>query len=171
MSGNKPLLLDTSFVMDWFEEAIRVYRRDIEKYEKGEFAPTRKIEFLVEAKHALSTTNIAKSEVFRKLFSEFTANRELCIKVWTDFVRRFFITELEVKEVDFNEVAELCLVTPLGKGSIPNLIQLQFAKKEDLPFATGDGAIRENYTKYYEKICTYIELRQAYDDEKSQQSS
>ena len=157
--------LDTNFIWGWFENAIKAYRRNLEEYETGKFDPTKKMEFLVRAKHELVTTNVAKTEVFRKLFSEKTVGKELCFKVWSDFLRIFSITLLEVNLVDFNEIAELCLITQLGKGSIPNLIQIQFAKNRNLPFAT-DTAIKDHYTYYNEKIQTYIDLRKIYDAEK-----
>ena len=72
---------------------------------------------------------------------------------------RFSIVVLEVNEVDFNEIADLCLITQLGRGTIPNLVQLQFSKKKNLAFATGDKKIKEHFTHYHEKICTYIELK------------
>ena len=171
MTEIKSLILDTNFIMGWFENAIKSYRRNPEEYESGKFDPTKKMEFLIEAKYEVFTTNVAKSEVFRRLFSELSVNKNLCTKVWTDFIGRFSIIELEINEVDFNDIADLCLVTQLGRGTIPNLVQLQFAKKNNRAFATGDKKIRDYFTHYHDKIYTYIELRQLYDAEKSGQSS
>ena len=165
------ICLDTNFIWGWFENAIKAYRKNHEEYETGQFDSTRKMEFLVETKYELFTTNVAKAEVFRKLYSEKTVDVHLCRRIWEDFVTRFSIVVLDVDEIEFNEVAEMCLMAKLGKGSIPNLIQLQFAKKQTLYFATGDGAIKEDFINYYEKIYTYIRLRQIYDDEKTQRQA
>lgn len=168
-TNSKPLLLDTNFQWGWFENAIKAYRRNPEDYEKGRFDPTKKMEFLVEAKYEVFTPDVAQSEVFRKLFSEKNVEVWLCKRTWEDFISSFSIAVLKVIEVDFSEIAEMCLMAKLGKGSIPNLVQLQFAKNNNLPFATGDDAIKENYTSYYERVYTYIELRKLFGAEKPEQ--
>lgn len=165
----KEVLLDTSFVWGWFENAIKTYRASKEKYAKGQFDITKKMKFLLEAKFQLLTTNIAKAEVFRKLLSEKSVSNSLCRDLWTYFVDYFSIHEVKVKDVDFDEVAEMCLVTQLSKGSIPNLIQLQFSKKNGSPFATGDNTVRYNFRFYFENIFTYVELREIFDSQRSLQ--
>lgn len=160
-------LLDTNFVWDWFLKAIKAYRKSEEEFESVKPSLTRKMEFLLRSRYKLSTTNVARSEVYRKLVSEMSANKELCPFLWNTFLKTFKVLELEVNFVNFFEVAELCLVTHLSQGSIPNLVQLQFSKKENIPFATGDNAIRDNYRTYFSHVYTYIELRQIFDSRQS----
>lgn len=138
-------------------------RRTPKEFEELKFDFSNKMRFVQEAKFQLFTSNVAKAEVYRKLISEFTTTKELAITIWNRFVEVFSVTELFVENVDFNEIAELSLTAPLKRGTMQNLIQLQFAKTKKLKFVTGDRKIKDYFSNYYKEILTYIGLRKLYD--------
>ena len=106
------LYLDTNFIWGFFENAIKTYRKSPEKFWDLEFNASKKMKFLEKTKYELFTSNISKAEVFRKLFSEFSANNKIIKFAWRSFIKRFSVTELQIKNVDFDEIAELCLIAP-----------------------------------------------------------
>lgn len=165
------LYLDTNFIWSFFENAVKAYRRNPKDFEELKFDFSSRMKFVKEAKFQLFTANVAKAEVFRKLISDFTTTKELAIIIWDRFVELFSITELFIENTDFNEIAELSLVAPLKRGTMQNLIQLQFAKSKKLKFVTGDMKIKEYFYNYYDEILTYIDLRQFYDASFPQQPS
>ncbi len=165
------LYLDTNFIWSFFENAIKAYRRDPKEFEELKFDFSDRMKFIKETEYNLFTSNVAKAEVYRKLISEFNTTKELAVTIWNKFIEVFSITELFIEEVEFNEIAELSLNAPLKRGTMQNLIQLQFAKNKKLKFITGDKNIKEYFSNYYKEILTYIDLRQLYDDSSPQQPS
>ena len=165
------LYLDTNFIWSFFENAIKAYRRNPKEFEELKFDFSDRMKFIKETKYNLFTSNVAKAEVYRKLISEFTTAKELAVTIWNRFIEVFSITELFIEEVEFNEIAELSLTAPLKRGTMQNLIQLQFAKNKKLKFITGDKNIKEYFSGYYKEILTYIDLRQLYGDSFPQQPS
>jgi len=122
------LYLDTNFIWSFFENAVKSYRRTPKEFEELKFDFSSRMRFVQEAKFQLFSSNVAKAEVYRKLISELTTAKELAIIIWNRFVEVFSVTELFVENADFNEIAELSLTAPLKRGTMQNLIQLQFAK-------------------------------------------
>ncbi len=156
------LYLDTNFIWSFFENAVKTYRRSPEDFENLKFDFSKRMKFVKEAKFQLFTSNVAKAEVFRKLISELTTSKELAITIWNRFIEVFSVTELFIETVDFNEIAELSLIAPLKRGTMQNLIQLQFTKAKKLKFVTGDKKIKDYFSNYYKEILTYIDLRKLY---------
>ena len=154
------LYLDTNFVWSFFENAVKAYRKDPKEFEELKFDFSDKMRFVKETKFQLYTSNVAKAEVYRKLISEFITTKELTMTIWNRFVEVFSVIELYIENVDFNEIVELSLIAPLKRGTMQNLIQLQFAKAKGLKFVTGDKKIKE-----------YLDLRQLYDASFPQQPS
>lgn len=165
------LYLDTNFIWSFFENAVRTYRENPEDFENLKFDFSNRMRFLKDSKFQLFTSNVAKTEVFRKLISDFTITKELAINIWDRFTEVFSVTELFIERVDFNEIAELSLIAPMKKGTMQNLIQLQFAKDRGLKFVTGDKKIRDYFSDYYREILTYTDLRRLYDASYSQPPS
>lgn len=146
--------LDTSYMWSNFENTVRELRKNPDNYEKikKSILTSSKIKHLQDLRADLFTSNVAKAEVFRKLKSEMSVDKKVAHTVWEDFLILFNIKELRIKKADFDEIAELCLTTESSKGLIFDLIQLQFAKKSELIFATGEKDLKKYFSDYYKEI-------------------
>jgi predicted nucleic acid-binding protein len=156
------LYLDTNIILDWFKKNIKNLRKS------KPIEITSKLKFLTSRPELqLFVSLITKAEIFRYLKSEWGSPENECENFWIDFFTRYGITELESKEirVDFLDITEICKKINLGRKTLVNLIHLQFAKKNNLTFLTGDKKLEKRLKWYHEKIISYVTLRSKFSSD------
>lgn len=105
-------------------------------------------------------SNLTKAEVFRKLHSEHNVDERECHQLWDLFKEALFITELEMKELDMEEVAVLVAQRLSTRGMIINTMHLLFAKHNGFIVLTGDKPLKERFKAFYTSVLDYDEFLQ-----------
>lgn len=140
--------------MGWFKRIMQRERK------AREFEIPSLLKFLSsQPELELIVSEISKIEIFRYLISEWGCGLEFCRKAWNYFMESFRIESIKA-EINFSDLEEICLNIPTKKKTLVNLLHLQVAKRYGFWFLTGEKELKEKYSKYYDKILTYEELRQ-----------
>lgn len=139
------IYLDTNIIHGWFRKYIESKKSKI-KYDEPEI-----IRFIFDLENEYIIFNITRTEIFRYLSASWNATQDLCGEVWKDFLNAYKVTFLEVKEIDFDDITEICLIIKTKKKTLINLMHLQIAKKENVWFLTGEKDLFEKYKTYYKK--------------------
>jgi predicted nucleic acid-binding protein len=152
----KEIYLDTNMIHSWFRKIME------NTYKDRPFEIPKILEFVISAPLKLTTTNITKAEILRYLKSEWNCPAEKSEELWKTFLESFNIHYNNIKEIDFDDLTEICKNIETKKKTLVNLIHLQTAKKMNMHFLTGEEILKEKYGFYYDKIITYEDLRKIF---------
>lgn len=152
----KELYLDTNMIHSWFRNIME------NTYKNKPFEIPKVLEFLISIPVKLITTNITKVEILRFLKSEWNCTPEKSEELWKTFLDSFKISYEDIREIDFDDLAELCKNVETKKKTLVNLMHMQIAKKRGIYFLTGEEPLKEKYKFYYDKTLTYENLRKIY---------
>lgn len=145
--------LDTNIIHSWF----RKYMDSKKKNEK--FAEPEILKFIFSLDKEYIVSNITKTEIFRSLSADWGADENKCNQAWNEFIEAYIVTQLVVKEIDFEELTKICLIVKTKKKTLVNLMHMQIAKGENTWFLTGEDKLIEKYKQYYDKTLSYEDLR------------
>lgn len=150
------IYLDTNIIIGWF-------KRIMQKERKGrEFDVPSLLKFLSsQPELELMVSEITRIEIFRYLISEWNCDLQFSRKAWNYFMESFNIESIKA-EINFGDLEEICLSIPTKKKTLINLLHLQIAKRYGIWFLTGEEGLKRKYSRYYDKILTYKELRQRF---------
>lgn len=153
------IYLDTNTILDFFVNEARVIRN------KEDVKIPSKFQFMIESKEKVEfiTSFLTKAEITRELVSAFQLSEEDMERLWDTFV-----SSLDCKYVgrfEFNdEIVNLTMRLRMKLRTMVNFFHFFIAVKEGAYLLTGDKdlirIVREN--KLYDKIMSYIELREMF---------
>jgi len=153
--------LDTNILFGYF------VKKALEK--RGKPIESKVADFLVVSskniKYAVSI--LTKTEIVRKLRSEYGLNKNIIEEMWNGFVLEIspsYIKVFQSLEEVYKEIINIITEIPMKKR-VTNLEHLIIAKKNNLIFVTGDKEIIEKCSVFYDKIIDYKKLRKLYKNE------
>jgi len=151
------IYLDTNTVIDFFINQAVALRKG------GEANVPKKLEFFLEIRDRVEflTSFLTKTEVMRELVAGQGIDKEKVEEFWNDFIN--LLKCYYVKEFSFDEeIVNIAGSLKLKLRTLVNFFHLFVARSRNAYFVTGDKDMVEKArkAKIYDKIVTYIELRQ-----------
>lgn len=129
-------------------------RKNGEKFEEPEI-----LKFIFNLENEYILSNITKTEISRYMSAEWNADEKMCNEAWNEFIETYNIAYLIVKEMDFDELTNICLVVKTKKKTLVNLIHMQVAKRESIWFLTGEDNLIKKYKEYHDRTLSYEDFR------------
>ena len=152
------IYLDTNTIIDFFINQARYYR------DGGELEIPEKAKFILDniEKLDIVVSFLIEAEIMRELVAGYGMPVEAVKNTWEDFMKSFRCKYVESFEFD-RSLVELALKTKLRLRTLMNFQHLFIAMHEDAYFVTGDKDIinKSKELHIYEKVISYIELREA----------